>query len=260
MAFFVFGPADNGAPLENYAETSWDAADPGLVDENKKYFVYVSCIHCHGRELPGAKLQYLDTDHWLDRVASDDDFAAVGQSKYPVLYDAGKDPNTPQHDAAFEVVRQLNQEILEQNQLADEAAKKAQVPEDQIAVFQTRAAANWLFTLHKNSSQHVPPEKRGILGTDGKTVWNPNDKKEVELIRMLNRFCFRCHSSVKYHVFDKKAVVANAGVFRYHLVDAMEWPERMPQDRLPIDRNLTNAKRERMIELVNEIADRPTSP
>jgi hypothetical protein len=269
MFFMVFGPLPN-AELVDASSASWDAGDEALGNEiDTPYHPPVACAECHGRDTAFARLQYLDTDHWLDRVQSGDDFSMVGQSQWPALFDAGSDPESERYAKAFEVVKKLNQEIYQHNRGIDAIAQR--ISDDLSATsksrtdakaalkyrFQTSAAETWL-SLHKDSNLHIQPKLRGILGQDGNTRWNSGNKDEVELVSTLNRFCFRCHSSVEYHVFDKESVREARKGFAYRLVEAETHSDmRMPQDRKADDPVFTMQKRQRILELLEIIFDRP---
>ena len=68
----------------------------------------------------------------------------------------------------------------------------------------------------------MPPEL-----TDGGRV--ETAAPDRELFPLLNRYCFRCHSSFAYHVFDRQAVKqAGAGYMK-----ALIQGGSMPQDRRP---------------------------
>jgi hypothetical protein len=250
LFFLVFGPAPK-ASLVFKSTTSWDAGNENQEGINADYHPPVSCIQCHGKDTKFGRLQYLDSDHWLDRVKEDDDFAAVGKSRWPALYDAGNDPDSPRFAAAFDVLRKLNHEILRQNEAIDRSTAVQAVPNP--AEFQTRAAARWL-ELHRESNSHFPPPERGLLGRDGKTRWNPENPFESQLTVLLNRFCFRCHSSVAYHVMDKQTVLSKRDDFSYHLIEAKDFDSmRMPQDRLLEDPVFTNATRHKILDLLDRL-------
>ncbi|HXO43341.1 MAG TPA: hypothetical protein VN999_17960 [Thermoanaerobaculia bacterium] len=75
----------------------------GAVPDNK-YFVPTACGQCHGTESSdqkGGKVNYLDTDHWIDRTG--DDFRKVPPGN--LLVDSG----TPT------ILAVLNREIEKQN-------------------------------------------------------------------------------------------------------------------------------------------------
>lgn len=270
--FFAFGPLPDAARVVA-SEASWDAGNETLGNPqgNTEYHPPIACIQCHGGDTRFARLQYLDTDHWLDRVQSDDDFAPVGASAWPALFDAGRDSSSEAFALSFDVVRQLNREILAQNEAVDALARQEasdqglpdsanRAADSAVGVsFQTRAAANWL-RLHENSAAHIPPALRGFAGDDGVTRWNPESPDEVKLAGLLNRFCFRCHSSVRFHVFDKQAVQDVHGTFAYHLdSDLSHGDLRMPQDRTADDAVFTIRVRAEMVSLSERIFDRPVA-
>lgn len=236
MYWLLFDTLAHEGKLANFAMTSWDAADPELMANQplKKYYVPGACMHCHGGWEQSGMLSYLDTDHWLDRTKAGDDFAELGKSRFHPIFDGGKDANSEKFSKSFEVLRHLNEEILQQNISVD--------PDS----FMTRAAAKWI-ELHKTSHQHVPLLERGILGTDKKTVWNPANETERELLPLLNRYCYRCHSSLAYHVFDKQAVL--------DLVDDMAY--RIEEEDfsllIPQDRKLDPALKKRLVELLEQL-------
>jgi hypothetical protein len=253
LRWLVFGPTSQGARRQAYSETSWDAADPNLVGEvKKKYFVHISCVQCHGEDTDSARLQYLDTDHWLDRVEPDDDFAAVGASRWGALVDAGKDADSPRFERTMSIVKQLNREILAQNRLADEVWRRRNSEQAPPAGFQTRAAANWVLRLHNPFSGHVPPAERGIPSADQHTIWNPSNPAESALVRLLNQYCFRCHSSVRYHVFDKAAVleVIEKETGRRRIDKMRDW---IDAGMMPQDRELTEDEQKRLINALERV-------
>src|SRR5207253_2736229 len=115
------------------------------------------------------------------------------------LYDAGKDATTDRYRKAFDVFRQLNTEIRDQNILSGG-----------LQTFQIEAAKQWL-KLHPpgpDGLKHVPPYERGF----GSTAWDPNNISHRKLLYYFNRYCYRCHSSVKYDVFDLAAVKIHSSV------------------------------------------------
>lgn len=257
LCWFAFGPTADGAKRQDYSETSWDAGDPRLTTSvSRKYYVPISCVQCHGGDTRGAKLQYLDSDHWIDRVQANDDFPAVGRSDWPALFDEGLAPPEAHRQLVYDVLRQLNAEILEQNELADAAGIAAGIDPEEVYEFQTRAAANWL-RLHERNSGHIPPHLRGIPSADRQVVWSSDDPTVQELLPLLNRYCFRCHSSVAYHVFDKSSVLKNDRIgTMISYLGGGEYPAedydsmRMPQDRLLKD---DHPDRKRMVELLEKV-------
>ena len=57
-------------------------------------------------------------------------------------------------------------------------------------------------------------------------MWNANASPDKELLPLLNQYCFRCHSSVDYHVSQKKAVIQQQGTILSFIDYGI-----MPQDR-----------------------------
>jgi plastocyanin len=198
--FFVFNSLDGKCPdgkpcppgsLGDHLRASFDfggLSGPGNKDE---YFVPRSCGQCHGTKeakQEGGKVNYLDSDHWFDRVQPGEEFAKV--KKANVLVDGG--------EPAFQALRVFNQEIRDQNKAVH-------------ATFQLAAVENWL-KRHQSSSGHLAPIDRPIPpSAPGKPVWTKGNPQDEALLPMLNRNCFRCHSSMVFHVFDKEAVYGRAG-------------------------------------------------
>ena len=164
---------------------------PETNSKAKEYFVPDSCVQCHGGVGTRAKLNFLDTDHWIDRVVptyglgdakfNQEDFRTLGQSPFGVIYDGGKDTTTVQFKKALDTIRKLNQEIEQQN--ADVGGSNN---------FQLAAVTKWL-ELHATEVGHVPPYKRGFGASP---VWDPQSENDRKLVYYLNRYCYRCHSSI----------------------------------------------------------------
>src|SRR5439155_467097 len=126
----------------------------------KEYFVPDSCAQCHGGVRNRAKLNYLDTDHWVDRVTpaygladprfAQEDFTALAQAPFGVLYDGGKDTTTSKFKNAFDVIRKLNEDIKTQN--TDIGGGNN---------FQLAAVTKWLelHTPGASDNKHVPPHE-----------------------------------------------------------------------------------------------------
>jgi hypothetical protein len=87
----------------------------------------------------------------------------------------------------------------------------------------------WL-ALHETNSSFVDMFDRNIAPI-GQAQWNKANPIDRQLLPLLNRFCFRCHSSIKYHVFDKERVLDlwELMVDRLELDTSDEYA--MPQDR-----------------------------
>lgn len=117
------------------------------------------------------------------------------------------------------MIRQLNEETRAQNE-------RAGGPDN----FQMGAVTQWL-ALHDSARfglEHVPPYRRGF----GPQAWKADDASERRILYYLNRYCYRCHSSVIYNVFDRAAVLSKRDKIS-SLVLNLDNPENwMPQDRI----------------------------
>jgi hypothetical protein len=222
---------------------TFDARNPETEAAGKDFF-YVprSCEDCHGKSTANGKVNYLDTDHWFDRVNPSfgladgkfgkEDFTALRQlealspPRHGILYDGGPDLTTPQFKAAFEVIRRLNVEIKAQNL---DAAVNPDIAA--AANFPLRAVTKWL-ELHDpaaaDAARHVPPSQRGF----GPQPWDPTNERDRTLLYYLDRYCYRCHSSIKYHVFERQEVLKRKGDIEARLTELQDATVWMPQDRM----------------------------
>ncbi|MBV8857808.1 MAG: hypothetical protein JOZ02_12815 [Acidobacteria bacterium] len=226
--FFVFGPLSEKSKLITFLTATFDARDPSIVPDNK-YHVPHACADCHGGKIfnpnddksyAKLKLNYLDTDHWFDRL--DDDFVAVKEMSHGVLYDGGKDETTAKFADAFNVIRQLNTEIRAQN-------AKVEPSPTPVPSFQLRAVDKWL-ELHQTSAAHRDVFARALSNPAGAS-WDATKTPDKELLPLLNQYCFRCHSSLRYSIFDRPAVVRLGDSIITLLNRPVTDPKRMPQDR-----------------------------
>ncbi len=213
LYFLVYEALDSATPekIGLFLKATFDLA--GVVPDDK-YYVPRSCGQCHGTEVndqKAAKVNYLDTDHWIDRTG--DDFTKVAAAD--VLVDG-----VPQ---AYTTFRLLNTEIEKQNTAVVGGG----------AQFALLATRKWL-DLHKvgsaDETKHVPPLRRGFFETAGDPVWTDGAIPDKDLLPLLNRYCFRCHSSVRFHVFQKKVVLQKKGSIIGRLQSTSS--ARMPQDRV----------------------------
>ena len=214
---------DSSGRLATALNASFDAADlPDSTGGTRNYFVPDGCNACH--ESPGNQrppmVNYLDTDHWFDRL--DTDFPALRDAGTALLFDAKtNDSTSPAFAQAFDVIRQFNEEALRQNSLAQ--------PDS----FEAQAGRTWL-RLHSTTTAHLPAVVRGFSTTDGGAVWQAS---EADGLATLNRFCFRCHGSVLFSVFDRPAVVTRAANMRTR-VNPSHAQAKIPGWRMPPDRSL----------------------
>jgi hypothetical protein len=205
---------------------SFDATDLGGTRE---YYVPDGCNACHGSPGNSAPpmLNYLDTDHWFDRL--ENDFAALKSTNTALLFDAHtNDPTQGSFVAAFDVIRQFNEEALRQNSTVQPNS------------FEREAARTWL-RLHAQSDQHFPPIDRSF----GNGKWQPS---EAVGLALLNRYCFRCHGSVRFSVFDRQAVVERAGIMRQRINPSQVQIRESSTFKMPPDRTLDSSE----IQALNE--------
>ena len=238
LHFFVYGPASAGAKLKLALVASFDAAAPQIENEIAKtvkpYYVPLACGQCHGglrlnddekEEVVWArqKLNMLDTDHWFDRIQTGDDFEFLQASKHAVLFDGDKDPSSPKFKAAFDVLRRLNTEIRAQNDLVEDPARPS---------FQYRAISLWL-SLHTDDTSHKDVFARALDPLPGAgPKWSRDCEPDRQLLPAMNRYCYRCHSSIKYNVFDRPAVAAKKTTIIKYLKLPPTDKDHMPQDRV----------------------------
>jgi hypothetical protein len=228
---------DQGYQLTDHLEGTFDGGDysgwpAGPV---RPYYVPAACGQCHGGSENREALNYLDTDHWHDRVQAGDDFADVDAAGHGVVFDGGRDTTTPRFRTAFDVIRQLNREIRDQNRVAVGDYS-----------FQYRAVDSWL-DRHETDVRYLATIDRPIPGVH---AWTPGAAPDDELLPILNRYCYRCHSSVRYHVFDRDAVADPRR--RARMIDFIR--ETDPKKvRMPQDRELKEPIKEQLIRLLNAL-------
>ena len=232
VPLIVGGEFQDSGALGFKLKATFDARNPETEAAGKDFF-YVprSCEDCHGKSTPRGKVNFLDTDHWFDRVKPNyglaapkfgqEDFTALAQ---PILTDGGTDTTTPQFKSAFDVIRTLNAEIkAQQADLNPDIEARENFP--------LRAVSKWL-ELHDPSladaTRHVPPYERGF----GPQPWDQASVGERTLLYYLNRYCYRCHSSVKYNVFERQEVLAKKGDIEDRVTVLDDQKVWMPQDRV----------------------------
>lgn len=226
---------DGNQKLSLALNASFDAADLKHVG-NHDYFVPDGCNACHGS--PGNSrppmVNYLDTDHWFDRI--EDDFISLKQAGTPLIFDAKTNDFTqPSFAAAFDVIRRFNEEALRQNNLVHSDS------------FEAEAARTWL-KLHQNSDGHFQPIARA-LSINGAQAWQP---AEADGLNKLNRYCFRCHGSVYFSVYDRARVSALAGDIQARIKPNAAQLQR-PGFKMPPDRTLDPAEVEAIYRFIADM-------
>src|ERR1019366_2993867 len=74
-----------GAPLSLSLPATFDGRFPSTDNPQRPYFIPDGCISCHGESVTSPLLNYFDTDHFEDRLQTDNDFGAVtaaGETKF----------------------------------------------------------------------------------------------------------------------------------------------------------------------------------
>jgi len=141
--------------------------------------------------------------------------------------------------SAMKAIHGLNTRIRIQNIAAGPAES-----------FQLRAVQKWL-ELHADCNgpapecqdKHVPAIERGFKRSGSDTVWSKDREADRKLLPLLNQTCFRCHSSFRYHVFEKKYVYDRRASLQ----------GRIQSGSMPPDRTLSSAQRAEMVELLGKL-------
>jgi len=218
--------SDQGGILSLELDQTFDANElPPAQNGFKSYYVPDGCVACHGGNPRRAMVNYLDTDHWFDRL--ENDFPNLKTSGLPILFDAQTNNTaSPAYKSAFDIIATFNAE-------ADAEVKIAQPQHDE-----AMASAKW-HEVHATNYNHVQPTERAI-GNDPR--WSSGDTNDVQVLSALNQYCFRCHGTIKFSVFNKEEI--RRLEFRALINQAVRSDTplglRMPPDRdLPDDvRNL----------------------
>jgi hypothetical protein len=227
--------APNGT-LTLALNASFDAADLPGGTGTRDYFVPDGCNDCHGS--PGnfrpPMMNYLDTDHWFDRL--EDDFASLKTTSTSLLFDAHtNDPSQASFGLAFDAIRRFNEEALLQNSAVHSGS------------FEAQAARTWL-NLHANSDDHFSPIQRSFPAGKG-PAWQP---AEAEGLDRLNRYCFRCHGSVRFSIFDRQAVVERAGIMRQRINPGKQ-QAKISGFKMPPDRDLDSSEKQALDDFLKNL-------
>ncbi|SEM46139.1 hypothetical protein SAMN05444354_11746 [Stigmatella aurantiaca] len=248
-----FGATENGSKLSYQLDAFFDAgALPG--NGQAPYFVPNGCDTCHGALRGNAVLNHLDTDHWMDRL-TDGDFPALAKPDAPApLFDAGKDPKSPQYVAAFNILRRLNQEIATTQQRTNPGA------------FHLTATQKWL-ELHKTSAAPEPdlvkrsisffntghPLKKDRKPTTGPLNWTTN-AEDRELLGLMNKYCYRCHGAIRFDLYSKDMVADQSSPI-LDRVAPNPTQQKILGFRMPADREMPAKDKQRLLELVEKLYD-----
>jgi hypothetical protein len=215
---------------------SFDAADLPGGTSTRDYFVPDGCNDCHGS--PGnfrpPMMNYLDTDHWFDRL--ENDFVSLKATNTSLLFDAHtNDPSQASFHFAFDAIRRFNEEALLQNSAVHSGS------------FEAEAARTWL-KLHAQSDEHFFPIQRSFPPAKG-AAWQPG---EAEGLDRLNRYCFRCHGSVRFSIFDRQSVVDRAGIMRQR-INPSKQQAKIAGFKMPPDRDLDSAEKQALDDFLKKL-------
>lgn len=158
------------------------------------------------------KPNYLDTDQWYD--AQRLDYSDLIGELEPV-FDGGTDRRSQQYRDAMNVIYRLNEQMKREGALAVRPA----VSGVQVDKFQREAVTKWL-DLHRSEesrTQVFAPVQR-LFQTNGAPV----DLRKGELhltLDKLSQYCFRCHSSIKFNVFDTSYLKSSARKLNNYIPD-----------------------------------------
>jgi len=263
--FAVYKSETDGYKIGQFLAADFDLpGHTGLPDG--KYYVPRSCAECHGHsgnlgsvDLKGepvtasgqptndfstgvyryAKPNYLDTDQWYDWMEFD--YRGVTTSFNDVIFDGGKDHGSQAYERALGVVRRLNSAIRDETFRAE---KKTGVKS-----YQTQAVEKWI-GLHA-SNVHRKPYSVRSFGTED---WDATSPDEMRLVRLLNNHCFRCHSSLRYNVFDKAAVRSRSELIKLFLtLPVSSNGQRLPGFFMPQGRVLEAVERDEIRDLIDTV-------
>jgi hypothetical protein len=206
-----YGKISKGGLLSLELTASFESND---LPQPQAYYVPDGCVACHGNNSQRSMVNYLDTDHWADRL--EPDFPSLKASGLPLLVDAKtNDTSATSYKLAFDVIRRFNEE-------ADAQVIKAQPKHDEAL-----SSRRWL-DLHKESVEHFEPVERA---TGVAPLWSRDKENDVKLLASLNQYCFRCHGTIKFSVFDRKAVQDLRPFILQRIQSGAPKGVRMPPDR-----------------------------
>jgi len=170
------------------------------------------------------------------------DYRGLTTSLNDVVFDGGKDHGSPSYARAFDVVRKINKDIRDETFAAER--------QPGVKSYQTRAVEKWL-SLHATDDQRKPYSARSI----GNGNWDSSNRDEMRLLRLLNNHCFRCHSSLRYNVFERDEVELRGPEIKFYLKFAVNDPDGnpLPGFFMPQGRVLPASERDEIISLVERV-------
>lgn len=225
----------NGGRLALALNQTFDANElPQTSNGVRPYYVPDGCVACHGNNKRASMVNYLDTDHWFDRV--ENDFTSFKTNGLPLLVDAGtNDTNSPAFKKAFDVIKRFNQE-------ADEQVSLAQPKQDEVLT-----SHKWL-ELHgtNNNYSHVLPLDRAI-GLEPR--WSAANPTDATILASFNQYCFRCHGTVKFSVFNRQEI--RQPMLLAYIEQAIK-TNAVVGIKMPPDRPLPDDVRKLFVDFINQ--------
>jgi hypothetical protein len=233
-AFFLdYDTRSKGYAINDFLSAAFDTApNPDPTNTHKNYYVPIACAQCHGHDqeggaptqagtFPFVKVNYLDSDQWYD-MSKFGDFPSSPNVKWDVLFDGTSDHTSSQYKLAVDIMRKFNSLIRQQN--LDSART------DGSDLFKIKAVEKWLSVHQANNNPAAPIDRALDLG-NGAAVWQ-NTPDDQHLLETLDHYCFRCHSTVLYNIFDKQGVVDEKRSIISKVQRLPEDPSHMPQGRI----------------------------
>lgn len=97
--------------------------------------------------------------------------------------------------------------------------------------------------LHASSAAYVDSLAMRALPstTSPPVIWNAADADEMSALKRFNHYCFRCHGSVEFDVFDKSMVLSLRSLLLARLQPRGTLTD--PRATMPPDRDMTDPDR-----------------
>jgi hypothetical protein len=126
--------------------------------------------------------------------------------------------------------------------------------------FQLRAVNKWL-ELHETDLRHKDVFARALTPLKPEDEpWKADNSTDKELLPLMNQYCYRCHSSLRFNIFDRPAVVSRKRLILKFMTNLINDPKKMPQDRNLDCSTEAFADKERILELVRLLPGATPSP
>lgn len=240
--WLVYQPKSLGYKLGHFLTAAFD--DPKQGDPTTKpYFVPTACAQCHGHDniseadppslgpFPNAKVNYLDTDQWYDML--DFDFPGTKKATLDadVIFDGNRDHNTTTYADAVSVLLKLNRKIKVQNEESLRPNKPDQYKVD--------AVDKWI-KLHEADPKPAGLFQR-VIGAAPQ--WDAGKPLDAQLLPRLSQYCFRCHSTIRFDVFNRRAMKGKSDTAGLYVSN----------DSMPEGRTLADGERATLVNLLSQL-------